>query len=240
MLGGRHPTDRNRAVGIYGKYDNQGGPAANVTVRDLAIIGDIRERVDDDQVNAFGGAMSTRSIDNVWMQHTKVGAWMDGPMDNFTIRNSRILDQTADGVNFHIGVTNSTVTNTFVRNTGDDGLAMWAENVPNVNNSFTHNTIGVTLLANHLVSYGGRDITITDNVVADSLTNGGGIHVANRYPGRQRRDRGLRHLDDRPQHPDPGRQLRLQLELRRRRDLVLRAQRAVQQRRRSTSPTPTS
>ena len=26
---------------------------------------------------------------------------------NFTIRNSRILDQTADGVNFHIGVTNS-------------------------------------------------------------------------------------------------------------------------------------
>jgi hypothetical protein len=41
----------------------------------------------------------------------------------------------------------------------------------------------VTLLANHLVSYGGRNITISDNVTADSLTNGGGIHVANRYPG---------------------------------------------------------
>ncbi|MEU4773433.1 discoidin domain-containing protein [Micromonospora sp. NPDC023644] len=195
VLGGRHPTDRKRAAGIYGKYvpgggysgeirpHEAGGPSRNVTLRDFAVIGDIRERVDEDQVNAIGGAMSNSVVDNVWMQHTKVGAWMDGPMDNFTIRNSRILDQTADGVNFHWGVTNSTVTNTFVRNTGDDALAMWAQSVPNVNNSFTRNTIGVTILANHLVTYGGRDIKITDNVTADSVTNGGGIHVANRYPG---------------------------------------------------------
>ena len=127
--------------------------------------------------------MSNSTIDNVWMQHTKVGAWMDGPMDRFTIRNSRILDQTADGVNFHIGVTNSTVTNTFVRNTGDDGLAMWAERVPNVGNSFTRNTVVAPILANNIVSYGGRDIVITDNVVSDTVTNGGGLHVANRYPG---------------------------------------------------------
>ncbi|MFY1583765.1 discoidin domain-containing protein [Micromonospora sp. WMMD734] len=195
VLGGRHPTDRKRAAGIYGKYvpgggysgeirsHEAGGPSRNVTLRDFAIIGDIRERVDEDQVNAIGGAMTNSVVDNLWLQHTKVGAWMDGPMDNFTIRNSRILDQTADGVNFHWGVTNSTVTNTFVRNTGDDALAMWAQSVPNVGNSFTHNTIGVTVLANHLVTYGGRDITIADNVTADSVTNGGGIHVANRYPG---------------------------------------------------------
>jgi len=182
VLGGRHPTDRSKAVGLYGRWANQGG-SGNVTVRDLAIIGDIRERVDNDQVNAFGGAMSDSVIDNVWMQHTKVGAWMDGPMTNLTIRNSRILDQTADGVNFHMGVTNSTVTNTFVRNTGDDGLAMWAESIPNVNNAFTFNTVGVTILANNIVTYGGRDIRITDNVTADSVTNGGGIHVANRFPG---------------------------------------------------------
>jgi hypothetical protein len=195
VLGGRDPVNRNRAAGIYGKYVPGGGysggvrpheangPSRNVTLRDFAIIGDIREREDNDQVNAMGGAMTNSVVDNVWMQHTKVGAWMDGPMDNFTIRNSRILDQTADGVNFHWGVTNSTVTNTFVRNTGDDGLAMWAQSVPNVNNSFTFNTIGVTILANHLVTYGGRDIKITDNVTADSITNGGGIHIANRYPG---------------------------------------------------------
>jgi hypothetical protein len=182
VLSGRHPTDRWKAVGLYGKWAEQGG-SRNVTVRDLAIIGDIRERVDNDQVNAFGGALSDSVIDNVWMQHTKVGAWMDGPMNNLTIRNCRILDQTADGVNFHKGVTNSTVTNTFVRNTGDDGLAMWAQDVPNVNNSFTFNTVGVTILANNIVTYGGQDIRITDNVTADSVTNGGGIHVANRFPG---------------------------------------------------------
>src|SRR3569833_2916154 len=141
------------------------------------------ERNDNDQVNAIGGAMSNSTVADVWMQHTKVGAWMDGPKTNFTITGSRILDQTADGVNFHYGVTNSTVTNTFVRNTGDDGLAMWAQDTPTANTSFTHNTVVAPLLANNLVSYGGRDIVMTDNVVSDTVTNGGGIHVANRYPG---------------------------------------------------------
>ncbi|MEE1752137.1 discoidin domain-containing protein [Streptomyces sp. SP18CS02] len=182
VLTGRDPVDRGKAVGVYGKYAAQGG-SSNVTLRDFAIIGDIRERVDNDQVNAIGGAMSDSVVDNVWMQHTKCGAWMDGPMNNFTIRNSRILDQTADGVNFHYGVTNSTVTHTFVRNTGDDGLAMWAENVPNVRNKFTFNTVVLPILANNIVTYGGRDITISDNVMSDTLTNGGGLHIANRYPG---------------------------------------------------------
>ncbi len=195
VLGGRHPTQRNRAVGVYGKYvqgggyggeirpHEAGGPSRNVTLKDFAIIGEIMEREDNDQVNAMGGAMTDSVVDNVWMQHAKVGAWMDGPMNNFTIKNSRILDQTADGVNFHTGVTNSTVTNTFLRNTGDDALAMWPERIPNVGNKFTFNTVGVTLLANNIVTYGGRDIQITDNVVADTVSNGGGIHIANRYPG---------------------------------------------------------
>jgi hypothetical protein len=170
-------------VGVYGKYVNEGGPSQNVTLKDFAILGEVMERNDSDQVNALGGAMSNTLVSNLWMQHNKVGAWMDGPMTNFTITGSRILDQTADGVNFHYGVTNSTVENTFVRNSGDDGLAMWAENVPNVNNTFRFNTVAATILANNIAIYGGRDIKVTDNVVADTLTNGGGIHIANRYPG---------------------------------------------------------
>ncbi|MGW2594036.1 discoidin domain-containing protein [Streptomyces sp. NPDC001515] len=182
VLTGRDPSDRSKAVGVYGKYAAQGG-SSDVLLKDFAIIGDIRERVDNDQVNAIGGALSNSTVDNVWMQHTKCGAWMDGPMDHFTIKNSRILDQTADGVNFHYGVTNSTVTHTFVRNTGDDGLAMWAENVPNVKNTFSFNTVILPILANNIVTYGGKDITIADNVMADTITNGGGLHIANRYPG---------------------------------------------------------
>jgi len=183
VLTGRDPNNRSSAAGIYGKYVSDGGPSQNVNLKDFAIIGEITERVDADQVNGLGGAMSNSTVDDLWIQHTKVGAWMDGPMDHFTIKNSRILDQTADGVNFHIGVTNSTVTNTFVRNTGDDGLASWPENQPNVNDSFTHNTVVAPVLANNIVTYGGKDFTITDNVASDTVTNGGGIHVANRYPG---------------------------------------------------------
>ncbi len=195
VLGGRDPVNRNRAAGIYGKYvsgggyggavrpHEGGGPSRNVTLKDFALIGDIQERVDDDQVNALGGAMSNSVVDNLWIQHTKVAAWMDGPMDHFTIRNSRILDQTADGVNFHTGVTDSAVTNTFVRNTGDDGLASWPERVPNVRDSFTHNTVVLPILANNIVTYGGKDFTISDNVMADTISNGGGLHIANRYPG---------------------------------------------------------
>ncbi|MCW2881554.1 MAG: coagulation factor 5/8 type domain protein, partial [Sphaerisporangium sp.] len=195
VLTGRDPTVRSHGVGIYGKYvagggyggqirpQEAGGPSQNVTLKDFAIIGEITEREDNDQVNALGGAMSNSTVDNLWIQHTKVGAWMDGPMDNFTIKNSRILDQTADGVNFHTGVTNSQVTNTFLRNLGDDGLAGWPERVANVNDSFTHNTVILPILANNIVTYGGKDIKITDNVVSDTISNGGGIHIANRYPG---------------------------------------------------------
>jgi hypothetical protein len=171
-------------VGIYGKYVGQGGPSTNVTVSNLAVLGEVMERNDNDQVNAFGGAMSNSTIDSVWMQHTKVGAWMDGPMDRLTIKNSRILDQTADGINFHLGVTNSVATNNFIRNTGDDGIAEWAE-TPERNNSFTFNTVTLPILANNIAIYGGTDITVSDNVVADTVSNGGGIHIANRYPGVQ-------------------------------------------------------
>ena len=168
--------------------------------------------------------MTNSTVDNLWMQHTKVGAWMDGPMDNFTIQNSRILDQTADGVNFHTGVTNSTVTNTFVRNTGDDGLAIWAQSVPNVNDSFTHNTVVVPILANNIVTLrrpghhhhrqrDGRHASPTA-AASTSPTATPASH------GQRHRRRGHHH--GRPQHPDPHRQLRLQLALRRRRDLVRR------------------
>ncbi|GAB3250854.1 discoidin domain-containing protein [Kineosporia babensis] len=180
-----HSVLTGDGVGIYGKYVADGGPSTGVTVKDLAVLGEVEDRNDSAQVNAFGGAMSNSSIDNVWMQHTKVGAWMDGPMTNFHIRNSRILDQTADGVNFHQGVTNSSVTNTFVRNTGDDGLAMWAERDDNVKNTFSRNTVVVPVLANNIAIYGGEDIAVTNNVVSDTVTNGGGIHVGNRYPGVQ-------------------------------------------------------
>ena len=48
-------------------------------------------------------------------------------MTNLTISGNTIVDQMADGINFHTGVTDSTASNNFIRNTGDDGMAMWSE-----------------------------------------------------------------------------------------------------------------
>ena len=42
----------------------------------------------------------------------------------------------------------------------------------NVNNSFTFNTVVSPILANNIVTYGGRDIKITDNVVTDTVVPG--------------------------------------------------------------------
>ena len=166
-------------VGLYGNYAPN--VSRNVGLYDFAIIGEVQERDDSDQVNAIGGALSNSVVSNIWMQHVKVGMWMDGPFDGLKVQNCRILDTTADGVNFHDGVTNSSVTNTFVRNTGDDGLAMWAEHNQERSNSFTNNTVLLPILANNIAIYGGSDITVSGNVVADTQSQGGGLHFANRF-----------------------------------------------------------
>jgi hypothetical protein len=176
-----HSVLHGAGVGIYGRYVADGGPSQNVHVSDLAILGEVKERNDGDQVNGIGGALSNSSVTNTWIQHTKVGAWMDGPFTKFTFSGNRVLDQTADGLNLHDGVTNSTVSDNFVRNSGDDGLALWAEHHQEIGNSFTHNTVILPILANNIAIYGGQDITVSDNVVADTQTQGGGLHLANRF-----------------------------------------------------------
>ncbi|WP_163504911.1 discoidin domain-containing protein [Fodinicola acaciae] len=167
-------------VGVYGNYAPN--PSSNVHLQDFAIFGETTDRNDGAQVNAIGGALGGGSVvDHVWMQHTKVGLWLDGPFDGLTVRNCRILDQTADGLNLHNGISNTTVTQNYVRNTGDDGLAMWSDQNADHNNTFSWNTVELPILANNIAIYGGRDISVTDNVVSDTQTQGGGLHVANRF-----------------------------------------------------------
>jgi hypothetical protein len=168
------------APGFYG--NDAPNASTNVHLADFAIFGDVQERNDGAQVNGVGGAMSNSTVERLWIEHDKVGAWMDGPMDNLVFSGMRIRNVTADGVNFHKGVTNSKVTNSDIRNTGDDGLATWADSVADANDSFDHNTVQYPILANGIAIYGGHDNFVTDNRVIDSgLTQGGGIHVAQRF-----------------------------------------------------------
>ena len=162
--------------GLFG-----GSPSLNFHAADFAIFGEVTQRDDSDQMNGFGGGFSHSTITRVWMEHLKVGAWLDGPFTDLTISNVVIRNVTADGINFHQAVTNSTVTQSILRNTGDDGLAMWTHNLNDKNNTFSFNRVEIPVLANGIAIYGGKDNNITDNYVGDQQTAGGGIHVGNRF-----------------------------------------------------------
>ena len=168
------------APGFYG--NSAPNPSNGVHLADFAISGDVQERNDGAQVNGIGGAMSNSTVSRLWIEHMKVGAWMDGPMTNLTFSGMRIRNTTADGINFHDGVTASRVTNSDIRNLGDDGLATWSDTNADANDSFDHNTVQYPILANGIAIYGGHDNTVSDNRVIDAgLTQGGGIHVAQRF-----------------------------------------------------------
>ncbi|WIY06400.1 glycosyl hydrolase family 28-related protein [Amycolatopsis mongoliensis] len=162
-------------VGFYGEH------ASNVHLAGFAIEGDVRERIDTDQVNAIGGALSDSTVDSLYLHHTKVGLWFDGPMRNTSVTNTVIADQIADGLNFHTGVTDSVVANNFVRNTGDDALAMWSEKTQDARNTFDHNTIQTPVLANGIALYGGADNTVSGNLVADPVREGSAIQLGSRF-----------------------------------------------------------
>ncbi|TDW60888.1 glycosyl hydrolase family 28-related protein [Kribbella pratensis] len=173
------------APGFYGKYAADGG-STDVQLSDFAIESDVRERIDTDQVNGIGGAIGGGStIENLYLHHTKVGIWLDGPMDGLLIRNNIITDAVADGMNLHLGVSNVRATNNFVRNSGDDGLAMWSESnadgLVNHDNVYDHNTVQTPVLANDIAIYGGRDNAVTDNLVADPIREGSTLHAGSRF-----------------------------------------------------------
>jgi alpha-1,3-glucanase-like protein/F5/8 type C domain-containing protein/HYDIN/CFA65/VesB family protein/centrosomal CEP192-like protein len=168
------------APGFYGNSAPAG--SSGVHLADFAVFGDVQERDDGEQVNGVGGALNNSTVDRLWIEHMKVGAWMDGPFTNLVFTGMRIRDVTADGINFHDGITNSKVTNSDLRNLGDDGLATWADQNADSGDSFDHNTVQYPILANGIAIYGGHDNFVTDNRVIDAgLTQGGGIHVAQRF-----------------------------------------------------------
>ena len=166
-------------VGLYGSPSPEG--AHDVVLRDFAIFGEVTERDDKAKLAGVGGAMSDSLIENLWIQHEKNGLWFDGPMRGVTVRTLRVLDETADGLNFDHGVSDSMVENSFVRNVGDDGLASWSHASPNRNIVFRRNTIIAPILANGIALYGGSGARVSDNLVADTLTEGGGYHLGARF-----------------------------------------------------------
>jgi hypothetical protein len=148
----------------------------------LAIIGEVHERDDHKPLAGIGGALGGGSrIRDLFIQHVKVGLWLDGPFDGLSISHIRVLDTTADGLNLHRGISNVIVEESFFRNNGDDGIASWAEKLANHDIIIRHNTVVAPILANGVAIYGGHDISVSDNLISDTLTEGGGLHLGNRF-----------------------------------------------------------
>jgi hypothetical protein len=167
-------------VGLYGR--DAPNPSQAVDIHDLAIIGQVNERDDHKALAGIGGALGGDSrIHNVFIQHVKVGLWLDGPFDGLIVRHVRVFDTTADGLNLHRGISGVIVEESLFRNNGDDGIASWAEKLANHDIIIRHNTVVAPILANGVAIYGGHDITVSDNLIADTLTEGGGLHLGNRF-----------------------------------------------------------
>ena len=177
-----YSTITGSAPGFYG--NTAPSPSTNVHLSNFAIFGNVQDRNDSAAVNGIGGAMSDSTVSDIWIEHLKVGAWMDGPMTNLTFSGMRIRDTTADGINLHGGVTDSTITDSDIRNTGDDGIALWADSSigADAHDTISNNTVQLQQLANGIAGYGGNNNTITGNLVEDTgITQGGGITVAQRF-----------------------------------------------------------
>ncbi|BCL24191.1 discoidin domain-containing protein [Streptomyces tuirus] len=162
------------------RFIDQSSSSGNVHIKDFAVIGEVTERVDSNPDNFVNGSLGPgSSVSGMWLQHLKVGLWLLGNNDNLVVENNRFLDVTADGLNLNGNARGVRVRNNFLRNQGDDALAMWSLYAPDTNSSFENNTITQPNLANGIAIYGGTDITVKNNLISDTNALGSGIAISN-------------------------------------------------------------
>ncbi|WP_069760532.1 discoidin domain-containing protein [Streptomyces sp. LUP47B] len=162
------------------RFIDQSGSSGGVHIKDFAVIGEVTERVDSNPDNFVNGSLGAgSSVSGMWLQHLKVGLWLTGDNDNLVVENNRFLDMTADGLNLNGNARGVRVRNNFLRNQGDDALAMWSLYAPDTNSSFENNTISQPNLANGIAIYGGTDIAVRNNLVSDTNALGSGIAISN-------------------------------------------------------------
>jgi hypothetical protein len=140
---------------------------------DFGLFGDTVQRDDGSPETGLRGNLSNSIVQNVWIEHLKVGIWPDKGTGPLTITSVRVRDLMADGVNLYNGTHDSVVENSHFRNTGDDAIAAWSDTYmsagPSKNNVIRHNYIQMPWKANCFGIYGGQDNKIEDNVCADTI-----------------------------------------------------------------------
>ncbi|MEU0538021.1 discoidin domain-containing protein [Amycolatopsis tolypomycina] len=143
------------------------------TFRGFAVFGNYTSRIDGPGKVFNLTNVANLTIDDIWVEHQVVMVWGTN-VDNTTIKNSRIRDTFADGVNLTNGSTGNHVTNIEARSTGDDSFALFAATDLNPGNQYDNVYENLTALtpwrAAGLAVYGGYNNTFRNLYIADTLT----------------------------------------------------------------------
>lgn len=172
-------TDANKRVRLKGN-------GSNIRLSDFAIIGKLNYRNDKEPNDGIVGSYGTNStISRIWIEHTKVGMWIENSK-NLIVEDSRLRNTIADGINFCVGMTQSTIQNCVARGTGDDCFAFWPavfakqEYSPG-QNLITHCTAQLPFLANGAAIYGGQSNQIKNCSFID-ISPGSAILISTTFP----------------------------------------------------------
>ncbi|MEV8376912.1 discoidin domain-containing protein [Kribbella sp. NPDC056861] len=164
-------TQDNTDVGFRSEASANGS-----TFSGFAYFGNYTSRIDGPgKVFDFANT-ANMTIDNIWVEHMVCLYW-GANTDNSTIKNSRIRDTFADGVNMTNGSAGNTVSNNDARSTGDDSFALFnavdgggGEVRDNV---FENLSATLTWRAAGFAVYGGTNNVFRNLYVADMLTYSG-------------------------------------------------------------------
>lgn len=164
-------TQDNTDIGFRAEASSKGSTFAN-----FAYFGNYTTRIDGPgKVFDFSNT-SDIVIDNIWNEHMVCLYW-GANTDRMTIRNSRIRNMFADGINITNGSTDNLVSNNDARATGDDSFALFsaidAGGADMKNNLYENLTTTLTWRAAGLAVYGGYNNTFRNIHIADTLVYSG-------------------------------------------------------------------
>ncbi|MGV9291170.1 discoidin domain-containing protein [Streptomyces sp. NPDC003719] len=161
----------NTDIGFRAEATAKGSSFAN-----FAYFGNYTSRIDGPGKVFDFQNVSDIVIDNIWNEHMVCLYW-GANTDRMTIKNSRIRNTFADGVNMTNGSTDNLVSNNDARATGDDSFALFsaidAGGADMKNNLYENLTTTLTWRAAGVAVYGGYDNTFRNIRIADTLVYSG-------------------------------------------------------------------
>jgi hypothetical protein len=162
------------------------GTGSNIHLADFAIVGKLNYRSDQEPNDGIVGSFGENSIiRNIWIEHTKVGIWVENSK-SLAVENCRFRNTIADGINFCVGMRESTIRNCTARGTGDDCFAIWPatfmeQKYAPGKNLITHCTGQLPFLANGVAIYGGESNRVSDCLFTD-ISAGSAILISTTFP----------------------------------------------------------